>query len=123
MKVLIWGIVIFLLILCGFTLYKYIFYPAYLSVEFVCGERSLEKLQEEGYTLGGVFNVESGNITLYGEIDPMTLKHENVHRIQSQENRLDNCSHQVKFFFDEVEAYVGQYLPDSIYGAVYEGVF
>ena len=107
-KWLIIGIIIFLLVGGIYVFGKYVVFPSYLSVKYACTNISIEELQEEGYTIVGIYHSAIDEIILY-EPDPMVLKHELCHAKQDAEGRLNSCDNLVGLFFNEIECYIVQY--------------
>ena len=117
-KWLLIGIII-LLLLGGFYVFgKYVVFPSYLSVKYACTNVSIEEMQEQGYTIAGIYRPSTNQIIIY-DADPMTFKHEKCHYYQNLKGNLNNCSNQFLLFLDEIQCYTVQYLPDKIYNSLY----
>lgn len=122
------GITIYLifLVIVLFYLNRYIFYPSYLSVIAECNVNGQKIADDAGYITGGIttLNLETNltTITIFHD-NPEVKKHENIHRLQylrwSKNGFIYGCESPRRLYFAEMEAYIGQYLPDYIYKRVY----
>jgi len=105
----------------GFFLiaYNYAFYPSYLSYKVDC---NIENINDNGeYIQAGSFQAVNSTyqeIILYSE-DKAILKHEYIHYIEYLSGRLGDCSMPFRIYENELEAYIGMYLPDKIYQFIY----
>lgn len=115
-KILIWVLAYFLIFI---SLY-FIFVPAYISTQIACKPQLTQSYADKGIVVAGSFNANrtdgSYQIVYNDEIENVetgTVRHENCHLAQFQENRLEaSCSFPriINRFGNEVEAYLSQYL-------------
>lgn len=128
--------IILFIILTSFLLYLWVFLPSYLSYSVACSENSKEILERYGATVSGKITVgqsceqECGNI---GDLNKSKItiefnnayfnkkvyKHEYCHLKQIYQDRFDSCDESIKKYFDEVECYTVEKLPDFIYSRLY----
>lgn len=103
---------------------------SYVSTAKACFPETRENLEQKGYVSVGRHSVEPNGTSKieifvppdprFAEIRKTAIKHEFVHEKQSRQHRVFGCQLWGAFrFLNEVEAYVGQRLPDSVYGKVY----
>jgi len=102
--------------------------PAWRSYVCVCIPGQQEKLAEKGFVVAGEVNVSyntTGEININMNIlreSKSTIKHELCHVKQANRYlhivRFD-CSNPVRKYFSEVECYMAQTYPDSIYKVLY----
>jgi len=94
------------------------FYFSYLSVQYSCGDIDDEYLDEMGFVVSGLYSSCSGNITLY-DSSIETLKHENCHKVQAEQNRFFLCNHRILKYFNELECYFAEDYSNSFYEKFY----
>jgi len=100
--------------------------PAELSVLASCNPEEFDILQEEigVFITGRTFINDSGNINIeifFDNEKKTTLKHELVHLSQLNSSRwvLLHCGTPILKTLTEVEAYLGERLPDGIFEFFY----
>jgi hypothetical protein len=116
-------ILIIISIFLVFHFSLFIIYPAYLSYKIDCSPIINES------EIGGSFKVINNSETCYYEINvyqepnttaySQTLKHESIHLSQYLNNRDYDCSNRIGVFYNELESYTFQYLPNFIYNKLY----
>ena len=118
MKIIKTLLIIASIVLIGYALFKFILFPAYLSYAVICLPDGTETLSDAGYIIAGLtsLNVSTGDITVTTiDSDPMVIKHEIVHVHQINRGDISTCDKPITFYFNEVEAYFFQYMPNFIY--------
>ena len=125
-------LIFFVFLLIGSVSYDYVLLPSYTSILSNCVENGEEKIKEMGFAIGGYYEIEVNETTnevkdtlfvnetigeWYG-IDKI-FKHENIHRLQAKNKNFYGCDKIIYKYLNEVEANIGQYLPDGVYNAVY----
>lgn len=115
-------ICITIIILFGvYLLLHNVLVPAYYSWAYVC---SPQEIEGSGVVVSGYFNWSDYSITILEENGTIeydrTLKHEIVHLNQAINNRLYDCNNTLGFYFNEVEASIGELLPDKIFQIIYK---
>ena len=121
-KILIYLLVLFVvivdivLIVQGSFFYKDIIKPSYYSVKASCmaTEQTIEGMNQvlatAGYVVGAVYIPSNDTIEVVEKYrDNMTMKHEECHREQHEEDRYYNCNNPLGKFLNEVECYWVQY--------------
>lgn len=100
-----------------------VFYPAYLSYKIACDKDFFERNK---YLIGASFDHKEQTITIY-QCENQTdmemsrlLKHEFIHSYQQDKDRLYSCEKPTGVFFNEIEAYIGENLPNKIFIYIYE---
>lgn len=125
-----------ILIISIITIFLAGIYPAYHSYMSVCscdyqqsentiitGSVQKDTVEKENKTTGDLENQSTITLTvrddLNDELYKETLKHEHIHIVQHERGWLvgDYCNYEK--YFSEVEAYLGEELPDFIYIKIY----
>jgi hypothetical protein len=119
------ALVCFLLII-----YWDILEPAYVSFKIACNETEAKELFPNWTVQGTTYFNSSGfiNITIEEGLDKKqeirVTKHEIVHANQIKNNVIFDCKeHPIIWYFNEVEAYTMQNLPDWIFYKFYTKEF
>jgi hypothetical protein len=114
-------IAILLLMIIGFLcycIYNSVLEPAYMSYAGVCVIDF--NTSDYGYTTLAQTDTTTGEVEYYvNEYAPIMYtitKHENIHVNQVNRGIKFTCNN---LYFLEIEAYLGQYLPDRIYYTLY----
>lgn len=89
-----------------------------MSIRSACGEISDDDLNSIGYYVSGTYNACKDEITVY-TIDPVTYRHELIHKDQAYDNRLYGCNFKLGMFVNEIEAYTLSPLPEWIFYKIY----
>lgn len=113
-----------ILIFCSVYVYLSPFIAqASLSLKYDCSNLTQEQIQDQGTVVLGSFNPGNDTITINVPQDnpyyKRIQKHENIHFVQKKEGRFYSCNFKPGLFLDELEAYIGETLPDSIYEFYY----
>ena len=112
-------ILIIFSIIVVIILFKFIFYPSYLSVASACGQISEEELNELGFIIAGNTKIENGNITIeifVEDVDNRVKKHELTHVLQIRSGIPSlSCDTPIQKFFGEVQANIYENIPDKIF--------
>lgn len=114
-------------------LHQRVLHPAMISYQFDCivaqqimdeqnlsdfTEINFEDINIDGYTIGGYFDQETEEITLFN-YDLTTIKHEVCHAIQKEEGREHYCGERAYGFLngvlvDEIECYWKQNFMEDV---------
>ena len=108
------GIIIFII------LFKFIFFPAYISTIASCSPETFEKYSDDYYIAGQVSfePMDNGETNITIELvdqDIPTLKHEQCHVKQFERGMLASCKVPYFVFINEVECYTIQRLYEIFY--------
>jgi len=113
----IWILVFLAILSVGIYAYKTIFYPAYYSVQTVCGNITEEELFAKGLIIGGATTVQT-NASGFTDIgvsfavpNKKTVRHEYCHVTQAKQNRFFSCDNQIASYLNELECYTVEKFP------------
>ena len=90
--------------------------PAYYSYIANCIPQGQTIIEAAGYTSGGTVTVSENNTLTMNIIvqNDKVLRHEYVHVLQFNQNRLPSCKIPILNYISEVEAYTLQWIPIPI---------
>lgn len=101
---------IIVMIILSSISYKFILFPAYLSIASACFVDGDAIVAEAGYYTAGSFTIDNNQTVIEVKtLDPKAIKHEECHKKQYEENRIYDCNNINRMYFNEVEAYSAQY--------------
>ena len=85
-----------------------------------CNKINNSQLDELGYNSNVSYYIKSEDKIIISSCDIQTIKHENCHRIQNLNGRLEgNCDKPFGIVLNEMECYIAQDLPNWFYRIFY----
>lgn len=103
----------------GIILFKFIFFPSYISFIGDCEILTDEEIEDLGFFTAGQTSIEDGKIKvciLVEDTNNLVKKHERVHVVQILTGKPSlSCETPIQLYFAEVEANTMKYLPDKIF--------
>lgn len=110
-----------------FLSYESILNPAFISTKVKCFPERISEEEARTIFIAGEFRETSNGTSIiinvpeeFPELRKEVLKHENIHQVQFNQNRLFNCPFfGILSFTNELEANIGEKLNDKTYRRIY----